>query len=180
VAKDWRIVICARWRLPLGVLLFALLAAASGVALALTAHYRTEHLTHLYDQNLAKLEVGMGEDELVRIMGNPTFITKVKSADWQSIPDEVKQRHENVLCYDYELISIYSNHELRSSIVFLDEAQKRIVYITPSFSLWLLKGPRALDIFFLILGLEALLVLLAMRLWCRKRSSEFEGDVAQR
>jgi hypothetical protein len=123
-----------------------------------------------YDQRIGKLKVGMEEKDLVLMMGNPQSKETVKPEDWQLIPEDIKSQHKQVLAYGYSLVSFFSTSELRSHTIFLDESNRRILYIMPTIGLSVLMGFRAGHLFFLILAFEAALTWLAVRWWCRRKN----------
>jgi hypothetical protein len=169
VHKDWRNAACTRYRPFFTVCLCIFLILITWAVLAFIGHVTIKQKTREYDQKIEKLTVGMEEKDLIRIMGNPVSRETIKSADWQSIPAEIKRQHEYLVSYGYWLLSFYSTSELRSHTVFLDESDKRIVYVMPTFALSVLMGFRADDLFKLILVIEAVLIWLGVKWWCRRK-----------
>jgi hypothetical protein len=169
MSKDWQTSACTKYRALLFVCLFIPLVVLTFVAFGALSAVMINRQIKEYDNKIEKLKVGMEEKDLIRIMGE-SQPTRVKSADYEMIPREIREKHEYLVLYVFDLISFYSSSELKTTLVFVDESDRRIVDIREWFSLWLLKGPRADLLLVLALAIEGFLSWLGVRWWCKKRT----------
>lgn len=166
MAKDWRLAVCNRSRIILAllslVLSWASLTVLWSFAITVSQAYQASQL----ERRIERLKIGITEDELVRVMGRPSFEGPVTA---ERIGQEQAYSHLRRLEY-YPKWGPLKSGSYRSWVVMLDDEANKVIEISPGgFGLvevdyspkfrWIAGGA--------IVGLALVIWLLILR-WCRR------------
>ena len=178
MAKGRRSAVCGKRRVIVTLLIAIFSFIALSVASILVDDYYLERLKH----KRSLIKVGMNEQELLQIMGQPAFcnITAVagltpRGFPGKTIPNEVRERHPRLVEYFFASERIlWSRSVYVIGGVFLDENRKNVVWLTDP-------GPGILELSVSIPGrlISMMAAIVAATgpavgfwLWCKKRSRD--------
>ncbi len=175
MAKDYQLAVCTRRRVVASILIAIFSFITLNVAGILVDDYYLKRL----ENERSLLKVGMTEQELLRIMGQPAlYDTKVvaeltpRGFPPQSIPDEIREHHKRLVEYHFASKRIlWSSSVYILGGVFLDENRKAIVLLTdPGFGILELY----VSITDMLVSIMVMIIVVTVPVagflyWCKKR-----------
>lgn len=168
MSRDWRIMICTRYR-PLAIVVIVIVVWALSITSLMTIGLVQERS---WDLRLARVTVGTTRSRLIEILGQPQGTERIKSNEIQWMRglgfeelEKTKREHPELVKYFYYKTFFGMNGPVEYS-VYLDENEERTVTAPNMLPFWVGLGNPLMVAVLLSLVFLAFIVWLCFRAWC--------------
>ncbi len=175
MAMNRRLAVCTRWRPLLGTLLTIGLFIGLSILITFVQDLGKIPYSSL-SERAYKLQVGMSEQELVKIMGKPAYMRAISSGEETSLfPWEeegirdVLQEYGQVVEYCYGKRKFGWTAVPSIEGIYLDRDHRKIIYLRVKSMHWDLIPTQAYIESLLLLAVCIVLSWVGVRRWCKRQ-----------